>query len=259
MGVATEFRDVFAGRLETMLADIAELVGIEAGSYDVEGVTRTSQWIGDRLQKQGFELNYEQVPERGDRLWAVRKGQGKGRLMILGHADTVWPRGTLESWPFEIEGELARGPGVGDMRGGLVLALNAIDVATNAGFADFEEIKFLVVSDEELGSPLSRGWIEDHAKQADWVLTLEPGRPNGGYFTSRGAVGAFYVEAKGHTAHAAANYLKGASAIRPLALLVPKIEALTNLEQGTIVNVGIFRRKLSVWLQKLQPIASRLS
>src|SRR5690606_39724436 len=102
MGVASEFRDVFAGRLETMLADIAELVGIEAGSYDVEGVTRTSQWIGDRLQKQGFELNYEQVPERGDRLCAVRKGQGTGRLMILGHADTVWPRGTLESWPIEI-------------------------------------------------------------------------------------------------------------------------------------------------------------
>jgi glutamate carboxypeptidase len=241
MGLATEFREIFAARLDTMLADIAELVGVEAGSYDVEGVTRTSQWIGDRLKSQGFELNYEQVPERGDRLWAVRKGSGQGRLMILGHADTVWPRGTLESWPFAIKGDLAEGPGVGDMRGGLVLALNAIEVATSAGCADFAEIKFLVVSDEELGSPLSRGWIEDHAKQADWVLTLEPGRPGGGYFTSRGAVGAFYVEAKGQTAHAAANYLKGASAVRQLALLVPQIEALTNLENGTIVNVGIFQ------------------
>ena len=127
------------------------------------------------------------------------------------------------------------------MRGGLVLALNAIDVATAADSADFEEIKFLVVSDEELGSPLSRGWIEEHARQADWVLTLEPGRPGGGYFTSRGAVGAFYVEAKGHTAHAAANYLKGASAVRQLAILVPQIEALTRLDEGTIVNVGIFQ------------------
>ncbi len=241
MGVATEFREIFANKLDGMVSDIAELVGIEAGSYDVEGVTRTSQWIGERLQQQGFELHYEQLPERGDRLWAVRRGKGKGRVMVLGHADTVWPRGTLESWPFAIDGELARGPGVGDMRGGLVLALNAIEVATGAGFADFEEIKFLVVSDEELGSPLSRGWIEDHAKQADWVLTLEPGRPGGGYFTSRGAVGAFYVEAKGQTAHAAANYLKGASAIRPLATLVPQIEALTDLEAGTIVNVGIFQ------------------
>jgi glutamate carboxypeptidase len=241
MGHAAQFREIFADRLESMLADIAELVGVEAGSYDVEGVTRTSQWIGERLRSQGFELNYEQVPERGDRLWAVRKGNGTGRLMILGHADTVWPRGTLGSWPFAINGDLAQGPGVGDMRGGLVLALNAIDVATAAGFADFAEIKFLVVSDEELGSPLSRGWIEDHAKQADWVLTLEPGRPGGGYFTSRGAVGAFYVEATGRTAHAAANYLKGASAIRPLALLVPQIEALTDLENGAIVNVGIFQ------------------
>lgn len=241
MVAAREFRDIFAERLETMLADIAELVGVEAGSYDVEGVTRTSQWVGERLSRQGFELNYEQVPERGDRLWAVRKGNGQGRLMILGHADTVWPRGTLEAWPFAVHGDLAEGPGVGDMRGGLVLAINAIEVASAAGLADFEEIKFLVVSDEELGSPLSRGWIEAHAKQADWVLTLEPGRPGGGYFTSRGAVGAFYVEAKGHTAHAAANYLKGASAVRQLAILVPQIEALTRLDQGTIVNVGIFQ------------------
>ena len=241
MGAARAFRDVFAARLESMLADIAELVGVEAGSYDVEGVTRTSQWVGERLKQQGFELNYEQVPERGDRLWAVRKGSGQGRLMILGHADTVWPRGTLKSWPFAINDDLAQGPGVGDMRGGLILALNAIDVATAADAADFEEIKFLVVSDEELGSPLSRGWIEEHAKQADWVLTLEPGRPGGGYFTSRGAVGAFFVEAKGQTAHAAANYQKGASAVRQLAILLPQIEALTRLDEGTIVNVGIFQ------------------
>lgn len=117
-------------------------------------MTDTSRWIGARLREQGFELHFEQVPQRGDRLLAIRKGQGKGRLMILGHADTVWPKGTLENWPFEIKGALATGPGVGDMRGGLVLALNALDVATKADAADFEEIKFLVVSDEELGSPL---------------------------------------------------------------------------------------------------------
>lgn len=241
MSLASEFRGVFADRLEAMLTDIAELVAIEAGSYEVQGVTDTSRWIGERLREQGFELHFEQVPQRGDRLLAIRKGQGKGRLMILGHADTVWPKGTLENWPFEIKGALATGPGVGDMRGGLVLALNALDVATKADAADFEEIKFLVVSDEELGSPLSRGWIETHARTADWVLTLEPGRPNGGYFTSRGAVGAFYIEATGRTAHAAANYLKGASAIRPLAVLVPQIEALTDLANGTIVNVGVFQ------------------
>lgn len=241
MNPASEFRNIFADRLDRMLADIAELVGIEAGSYDAAGVTRTSQWIGARLQALGFTLHYEQVTDRGDRLLAVRKGTGRGRLMILGHADTVWPRGTLESWPFEIHDELATGPGVGDMRGGLILALNALEVASDANLADFAEIKFLVVSDEELGSPLSRGWIEEHARTADWVLTLEPGRPGGGYFTSRGAVGAFFIEATGRTAHAAANYLKGASAIRPLAVLVPQLEALTDLESGTIVNVGVFQ------------------
>ena len=240
MSLALKFNSDFTARLDAIIADIAELVLIESGSYDAEGVTRVSHWMGERLQAQGFQLNYEQLPERGERLTAVRKGNGKGKVMILGHADTVWPRGTLESWPFEINGPLATGPGVGDMRGGLVLALNAIDAVTNANMAEFEEIKFLVVSDEELGSPLSRGWIEEEARKSDWVLTLEPGRPNGGYFTSRGAVGAFYIEATGKTAHAAANYLKGASAIRPLAKIVPALEALTDLDGGAIVNVGVF-------------------
>jgi len=240
LSLALKFNSDFTARLDAIIADIAELVLIESGSYDAEGVTRVSHWMGERLQAQGFQLNYEQLPERGERLTAVRKGNGKGKVMILGHADTVWPRGTLESWPFEINGPLATGPGVGDMRGGLVLALNAIDAVTNANMAEFEEIKFLVVSDEELGSPLSRGWIEEEARKSDWVLTLEPGRPNGGYFTSRGAVGAFYIEATGKTAHAAANYLKGASAIRPLAKIVPALEALTDLDGGAIVNVGVF-------------------
>lgn len=241
MSLASEFNTQFRSRLESMISDIAELVGIESGSYDVEGVSRVSHWIGDRLEAQGFDTFYEAVPDRGDRLCAIRKGAGRGKVMILGHADTVWPRGTLDGWPFEIQGPLATGPGVGDMRGGLVLALHAIEAATQAGKAGFEEIKFVLVSDEELGSPLSRGWIEDHARRSDWVLTLEPGRPQGGYFTSRGAVGAFYVEATGKTAHAAANYLKGASAVRPLAVLVPQLEALTDLDAGTIVNVGIFQ------------------
>lgn len=240
MSLATEFHAQFAARLETMLAEIAALVGIESGSYDQEGVTRAAHWIGDRLEGLGFVTRYEPLPARGERLCAIRRGSGKGKVMILGHADTVWPRGTLADWPFEIRDGLATGPGVGDMRGGLVLALHAIELATAAGHADFEEIRFVLVSDEELGSPLSRGWIEENARAADWVLVLEPGRPNGGYFTSRGAVGAFYVEATGKTAHAAANYLKGASAVRPLARLVPMIEALTDLEAGTIVNVGIF-------------------
>lgn len=240
MSLSCEFHTQFAARLDDMLADIAALVGIESGSYDSEGVTRAAHWVGDRLEALGFSTLYEAVPERGERLCAVRRGSGKGKVMILGHADTVWPRGTIESWPFEIRGELATGPGVGDMRGGLVLGLHAIQLAGAVGRADFEEIKFVLVSDEELGSPLSRDWIEDHARAADWVLVLEPGRPNGGYFTSRGAVGAFYIEARGKTAHAAANYLKGASAVRPLARLVPMIEALTDLDAGTIVNVGIF-------------------
>lgn len=227
-------------RLPRMLADIAELVGIDSGSYDAEGVTRVVHWIGDRLQGLGFTPTYEDVEERGQRLFATRRFGGTGRLMILGHADTVWPKGTAREWPYAVKGERATGPGVGDMKGGLVMAIHALDVAIAAGSTGFEEIKYVVVCDEELGSPKCRGWIEDHARAADWVLVLEPARPGGGMMTSRGAVGAFFVEAKGTSAHAAVNYHKGASAVRELAAMVGPLEALSDPDAGLVVNVGRF-------------------
>ncbi len=224
-----------------MLGLIEQLVNIDSGSYHKPGVDQVGSVLGDRLAKLGFQIARQAIPERGDQMTATRRLGGKGRLLILGHLDTVWPAGTVAGWGFARAGERASGPGVGDMKGGLVMALFAVELLLREGVKDFEDIRFVLVPDEELGSVQSRAWIEREAKQADWALVLEPARPGGGLVTARGAVGAVFLDAAGRSAHAAVNYAKGASAVRELARMVGALEALSRPDDGVIVNVGVFR------------------
>jgi glutamate carboxypeptidase len=237
---ASELQIAFRERLPALVADIEQLVNIDSGSYFAPGVTEVARRVGRSLDKLGFSTSFEAVPSRGDRMVAVRSGAGRGRLMILGHADTVWPDGTVAEWPFAITHDQATGPGVGDMKAGLMMAIHALDILGKRGALNFESIRYVLVCDEELGSPACRSWIEDHARQSDWVLVLEPTRPGGGMITSRGAVGAFFITARGVSAHAAVDYRKGVSAVRALAKIVGPLEALTDLDTGVIVNVGRF-------------------
>src|SRR6185295_4698250 len=160
--------------------------------------------------------------------------------LILGHADTVWPKGTAQEWPFAITDGRATGPGVGDMKGGLVMAIFALRELLSRGFDDLQSIRFFIVPDEELGSIHSRPRIEEVARDADWTLVLEPGRPGGGVVTARGALGAFFMHAHGKSAHCAVNYRQGASAVRELAAKVPLLDGLSDPDRGMIVNVGVF-------------------
>jgi glutamate carboxypeptidase len=128
------------------------------------------------------------------------------------------------------------------MKGGLVMALFALqELLVQDAFDSLESITFFLVPDEELGSVYSRPAIELAAQDADWVLVLEPGRPGGGIVTARGALGALRMCAHGKSAHCAVNYAKGASAIHELALKVPQLEALSDPEIGSVVNVGVFQ------------------
>jgi glutamate carboxypeptidase len=228
-------------RTPSMLALIEQLVNIDSGSYHKPGVDQVTGLLAGHLSGLGFDVTREPLLDRGDRVMATRRLGGTGRLLILGHADTVWPAGTVEGWRFARNGERASGPGVGDMKSALVMASYALEAMLREGTAQFESIRFVLVPDEELGSVQSRDWIEREARSADWALTLEPARPGGGLVTSRGAVGALFVDALGHSAHAAVNYAKGASAVRELARLVGALEALSRPDDGVIVNVGVFQ------------------
>jgi len=235
-----ELRRALALRRHVSLDALRELVAIDSGSYDAAGVDH----VGDALEAQwrgiGFSAERLPLPGFGDRRIFRKTFGGHGRVLILGHLDTVWPAGTVSDWPYREEDGLAHGPGVGDMKGGLVMACEAVRALLETGFDGVGEIRHILVPDEELGSPASRAWIEAEASAADIVLVLEPARANGAVVVGRGAVGAIIVRATGVSAHTV-NLAEGASAVRALADMVAPLESLTDLDRGDIINVGVLK------------------
>lgn len=229
--------------LPDMLTMTERAVNIDSGSYDAQGVNRVQDLFAAALSGLGFQIARRKLAERGDQMTAALAPGGRGlRLLVIGHADTVWPAGTAAEWPFQRDGGRVTGPGSGDMKSGVVMAIHALAaLKARDALEPFSTVRFITVPDEELGSPGSRAWIEEEARQADAALTLEPGRPGGGVVTGRGAVGAVYVTAEGVSAHTGSAREKGASAVAALAPLVGRIEGLTRLEENVIATVGIFR------------------
>lgn len=229
--------------LPEILAMAERCVNLDSGSYMAGGVNAViGIWAG-MLSGMGFSVERTPLPGFGDQMTARLPLGGNGpRVLVLGHADTVWPAGIAAEWPFTREGDRITGPGVGDMKTNVVMALHAIRMLlAEQALGHLASLTVCIVPDEEIGSPGSRAWIEAEARQADLCLTLEPCRPNGGLVVGRGAVGALYLGATGVTAHCGAAREKGASAVAALAALVPALEALGDPANGLSATVGIFR------------------
>ena len=241
MTVCTELLVALRQRNAEILALTAELVAIESGSYDAANGARVGEVWGARWKSLGFEERVCSLAGRGPQRSFHRRGEGDGKLVILGHADTVWPAGSQPDWQFNQDGEHAYGPGVGDMKGGLAMAWYAVDALLRARRALPTDLAVMLVPDEELGSPGSRQWIEDGCRDADAVLVLEPTRPNGGVVIGRRAVGSVRAHFAGRSAHAAVNHAEGASALRAAARATLGLEALTDTARNRVVNVGILR------------------
>ena len=231
-----------AGKEAAILARLKELVEIESSSYDKEGVDRAGAYLIKQLKRIGFDIEVHPQNEVGDQIIGHRTFGRKGRILILGHLDTVWPTGTIEKWPFaHTEAGCVTGPGVGDMKGGLIVALAAMEALIACDLCHLESISFLLIPDEELGSPNSREIIEARGQKSDWVFVMEPGRANGAVVTQRAVLGKFILSALGRSAHCGCDYKEGASAVRELAAKVEPMEALSDVNKGILVNVGVFR------------------
>jgi glutamate carboxypeptidase len=170
------------------------------------------------------------VERRGDSLYATVDGDGPP-LLLLGHVDTVWPRGTLAQMPFRLEGGRAYGPGTYDMKGGLVVLLEALR-RTETRHA----LRVVINADEEIGSPGSRELLEDAATGAVAAFVLEAPGEGGGLKTARKGIGRFKLTVRGRAAHAA-NPAEGVSAIEEFAHQVLRLQRLAG--HGVTVNVGV--------------------
>jgi glutamate carboxypeptidase len=238
MTAVPEYYAWVQGQEDAIIAELERYVTIESGSREKEGVDRVGREVEQAFQELGFTV--ERIPEEtcGGHLVARRSGGGTGRLLALIHLDTVWPAGSLATNPFRVEDGRVYGPGTRDMKGGWVVLLSAFRALRAAGWDGLAQTTVFITGDEELGSPRGRPWIEREARNADWALVMEPARDNGGLVTQRGMVGAAYFDIQGQATHATSKPM-GASAIVEAAHKILALEALTDVERGVLVNVGI--------------------
>ncbi len=232
------FYDYLKEHEDDMVAELGRYVKIESGSREKQGVDRVGYAVSEAFTELGFEV--ERIPEMscGDHLVARRSGSGAGRALVLIHLDTTWPSGSLEENPFRVEDGKVYGPGIRDMKGGWVVLLWALRALREAGWDGLAGMSVFMTGDEELGSPRGRQWIEQEAHGADWSLVMEPARDNASMVVSRGMVGAVYFEVRGVAIHATSRHL-GASAIVEAAHKILALEALTDVDKGILVSVGL--------------------
>jgi glutamate carboxypeptidase len=221
-----------------IIEQIAAYVAIESGTREKDAVDNFGHRFRRDLEELGFEVAVRTQSACGNHLVATRAGGGRGRLLLIGHLDTVWPSGTLREWPFAVREGRAYGPGVGDMKGGLVLALHALAAIDRPGGVDLERVTWILTGDEEQGSATGRAIVEEHAAAHDWALVLEPGRPNGGFVVGRGGVGVAEITASGRTAHTT-EIGAGASALGALAMAITALHGLQEPERRVLINVGL--------------------
>lgn len=227
--------------LHRYLVDLELFVNLDSGTHDRALVQRAGLLAATWFEQAGCTVEWiaSSDPALADTYLARKLGGGARKIVLLGHHDTVWAAGTADERPFRIEGDSAYGPGVSDMKSGVLLGAYAIDLLRELGLDDVGEIVFVGNPDEEVGSPTSRAVIEREASNADLVLVLEPGRAPGAVLTSRKGVGMYRLHATGVSAHAGARPEEGRSAVLDLAHKTIALHALTNFESGTTVNVGV--------------------
>ena len=224
-----------------MLDGIRQWVEIESQTGDIEGLSAMVDLVAHDYAACGATL--DRIPGRdgqGDHLiarapWGA--GSNEAGILILSHLDTVHPRGTLARYPFRVEGDIARGPGIVDMKGGAYIAMQAVRELSLTGGTPLP-VTQLFVSDEEIGSPTSQALIEELARSAKYVLVTEPAREGGQIVIARKGVMRYYIQAHGQAAHAGARHEDGASAIAEIARLTLKFHGLTDYDRGITCNVG---------------------
>ena len=227
-----------------MLEALRDLVEHESPTGDKARLDVLARRLQERFRAAGAEVALLANDDAGDHLRVLfPPGSSAGAArpaLLLCHFDTVWPAGTLAKRPFRVEAGRARGPGVYDMKAGIVLSEFALRAIGELGLELPRAAVVLLTSDEEGGSATSRALIEEQARQAEYVLVLESPLPGGVLKTARKGVGHFTLEVEGRAAHSGVEPEKGVNAVYELARQVLYLHSLSDAEQGTTVNVNVF-------------------
>ena len=250
MSTESQITAWLATQQDAMVAMLREMVDIDSGSYNKPGTDAVGAVVQRFMAANGIPIEVLRQQKHGDCLraaapWDGPAGNAGGNILLMGHRDTVFPDGEVARRPFTVRDGIAYGPGVADMKAGLVM--NCFILAAFAKFGGAPApLVALFTADEEIGSPEGRAAIETEARRARVVFNSEPGRPTGNVVTGRkgGVFSKFRITGK--AAHSGGAFTEGISAIEELARKIQAIHALTDLDRGITLNVGLVRGGQSV-------------
>jgi glutamate carboxypeptidase len=246
-----ELEEIVQDELPAYLEDLATLVNIDCGSYTKAGVDQVGSWTAGFLERLGAQVEIHTHSVLGNTVVGTFSGRPGGpRALLIGHLDTVFPEGTTAARPLRIDAGIARGPGVTDMKSGLLAGLYAILALLSLGAADgekaaatgelpFERLVFVANPDEEIGSVSSTATIRELALASDVCFVLECARANGDIVSARKGTVDLRLTVHGRAAHAGVEPEKGRNAILAAAHQVIELQALNGRWPGVTLNVGV--------------------
>ncbi|HKL13657.1 MAG TPA: M20/M25/M40 family metallo-hydrolase, partial [Halanaerobiales bacterium] len=216
--------------LENYLLDLEKIVNIDSGSEYIQGVNQVAQFFKPKLEKLNYQVKTHYTNSDTGVSLEVTNKKAPYDIMLIGHMDTVFPEETTDKRPFKIENGCAYGPGVIDMKSGLLLIYYLLKELKEA--QDIQEPSLCAIfnGDEEIGSKNSRALIKEKAKDAKIALVLEPARKNGECVLARKGISGYNLKFKGRAAHAGVEPQKGASTVVELANWILELDKLNDYE-----------------------------
>ncbi|MGB6190118.1 MAG: M20 family metallopeptidase [Aeromonas molluscorum] len=225
--------------LDEYLAELAPLINLDCGTRTPSGVARVADLMTEKYHGLGWQVQRHQFAAECGPCLEITNAPGASHydVMLVGHMDTVFPEGTAAKRPLRIEGDLGFGPGVSDMKSGLLSTFHALKGLSPELLA---RLRILVCCncDEELGSPWSKAWLVEKARQSSCVLVAEAARPDGSLISARKGNAKYRLRFHGRASHAGSALAEGVSAITEFARWALAINELVNFETGTTLNVG---------------------
>ncbi len=222
---------------DEMLERLATLVNIDSGTGQIEGINVIMRYLREWIEQLGFSVTLHEHPTFGSNLVARRTGKGTARLLLVGHVDTVYGPGAATTHPFTLQNGLAYGPGVIDMKSGVVMCLYSLRTLLETGFDQYGKLTVVFNNDEEVGSVGSAPLLRDIAQDMDVGLVLESSRAAEIVTRSRKGADKYVLEIAGIPAHSGAEPHKGRSAVIELAHKMIAMHMLNTLYPGITCNV----------------------
>ncbi len=227
----------------SILDSIRVLVERETTSKEEARLNEIADFVARQLSELGGQIELTPQPGYGTHLRArfdFGHDRSEPQVLVIGHLDTVWPVGTLDRMPFRLTPEgAAHGPGIFDMKSGIVIAIQALNAIRSLGLQTKRPVTLLLTCDEEIGSKTSRTLVEEEAKRSAAALVLEPPITGGVVKTGRKGIGVFGIRAIGRAAHAGLDPRKGVNANVELSHQVLRLAAMNDHERGVTISVGM--------------------